>query len=118
MTIFWGLEGTVVLSLFKKMLTESSRRFSTYILQETFISVAVIYLGKLKTKRLRDDFPKALSQISALKDIDKKAAQNPKYDIESLMGTKEDFDKFSQLSLDLKSSYRNDVWMLMNRLKR
>lgn len=57
---------------------------------------------KIKDQKVIDDFRKALSQISALKDIDKKAAQNPKYDIGSLMGTKEDFDRFSQAVLGLK----------------
>ena len=75
--------------------------FNIYTSGNIYISCGDIS-RKIKNQKVRDDFRKALSQISALKDIDKKAAQNPKYDIESLMGTKEDFDKFSQAVLGLK----------------
>ncbi len=47
---------------------------------------------------------KPLSKISALKDIDINANSYPesKYDIESVVGNKEDFDRFSQAVLGLK----------------
>jgi len=75
--------------------------FNIYTSGSVYISCGDIS-RKIKDQKVRDDFRKALSQISALKDIDKKAAKNPKYDIGSLMGTKEDFDRFSQAVLELK----------------
>jgi hypothetical protein len=77
--------------------------FNIYTSGNIYISCSDM-ARKIKDQKVIDDFRKALSQISALKDIDKKAAQNPKYDIGSLMGTEEDFDRFSQAVLGLKKA--------------
>ena len=104
--ISWGTgrdNGTFTFQLILKADRKFMSVFNIYTSGNVYISSGDMS-RKIKDQKVREDFRKALSQISVLKDIDIKAASYPesKYDIESLMGTKEDLDRFSQAVLGLK----------------